>query len=223
MDITTNNDWTDVGNDYKIQYATTSDPRIVAVIERDEEYGGGHIDGDAYAPAFYWDRVWGQIDGEAGSTFVGDARRILERIIDARAHFQHKNMPWATVERYARVYHGTTMVQVSSSIDRDAQVVILNTPEWREHIGFTGDAFDPEVLKGNEADWTAALDGDVYGIGYAVYEARVTDEEDIDLEDGNWDIQILCGGELGEDYAKRTASDFTVGTPSNLHPLLDFA
>lgn len=202
-------------DEYKRAWAPTDDPRVVAVIERDSEYGGGHIDGDVYAPAFYWDRQWGGVDGEAGSTFMDDqSRSIMERLAYARDKFYDKRMPWEVVERYLRIFHATTMAQASSSIDRYAQAVVLNTPTWREHVGYTGDPFADDILAGDVADWTAALDGDVYGVGWAVNEGRRLDDADIDIDDGAWDVTIECWGLLGDDYAQQSAGAFEWGEPN---------
>lgn len=244
------------------QWAETNDPRVLLVIQRDNEYGGGHIDGDVYAPAFYWDRQWGRKESEAGSTFMDDeSKRILEVLIEGRSRFQHKHIHSDVWERWAWIFHGTTFEQVSSSIDRDAQVVILNTPSWRKHVGMDDDAINrfevnsvtgpgqahieetvtatteaearrihleshPDegrfittvkrvtALSGDVHDWTAALDGDVYGVGWATNEARrLPDDEPIDLVDGSWDINIECWGFLGEEYAKQTAIDGDYGGP----------
>lgn len=230
MDIQVTSDWT-FDSDYKRGFARTSDPRVLAVIEREDEYGGGHIDGDGYAPAFYWDRRNGGIGSTAGSTFMdSESEHIAERIVAARDHFQWRRLPWATVERYARVFHGTTMAQVSSSIDRDAQVFILNTPTWREHVGWTDEhaATQPEdirltdkMIEGDVKEWQGALDGDVFGIGWATREERrLEDDEEIDLTD--WWVEIQCGGFIGEDYAQESAARFDAGTP-DLPEMLSFA
>lgn len=231
MDIKVTSDWT-FDSDYKRAFAQTSDPRVLAVIERDEEYGGGHIDGDAYAPAFYWDRRNGGIESTAGSTFMDDeSKHIAERIVAARDHFQWKRLPWATVERYARVFHGTTLAQVTSSIDRDAQVFILNTPTWREHVGIgeyapvvtttSEERATTDYLEGDVKEWQGALDGEVFGIGWATLEERrLEDDEDIDLTD--WNVEIECWGFIGEDYAQESAARFDAGTP-DLPEMLDIA
>lgn len=244
------------------QWAETDDPRVLVVIERENEWGGGHIDGDVYAPAFYWDRHWGRKESEAGDTFMDDeSRRIFELLADARDRFQHKRIHSDVWERWAWIYLGTTFEQVSSSIDRDTQVVILNTPTWRKHVGMDDSVIDrfevnsvtapgqahikeivdapteaearqihlaahPDegrritavtrvtALAGDVAEWTAALDGDVYGIGYATNEGRrLPDDEEIDITDGSWDIQIECWGMLGEDYAKEEAVAMSYGSP----------
>lgn len=125
------------------------------------------------------------------------------------------------MERWLRIFHGTTVAQVSSSIDRDAQVAIFNTPTWREYVGVTELGSVDTVLDGDVEDWQAALDGDVYGIGYATFPERVTGEEAIDIEDGRWNVQIEVWGFLGEEYAKDEAAGFNAGAPT-LPEMLDF-
>ena len=222
MDIKVTSDWT-FDSDYKRGFARTSDPRVLAVIERDDEYGDGNIDGDVYAPAFYWDRRNGGIECAAGSTFMDDeSLHIAERIVEARDRFMYALMPWATVERYARVFHGTTMAQVTSTIDRDAQVFILNTPTWREHCGIgefaevvtttSEERAATNYLEGDVKEWQSALDGEVFGIGWATLEERrLEDDEEIDLD--AWDIEIQVWGYIGEDYAQESAARFDAGTP----------
>lgn len=266
MDITINNDWEWAGDEYKVAFATTSDPRIVAVIEREEEYGGGHIDGDVYAPAFYIDRFARK--EAAGSTFTDSASDdIADRFIEASQRFNYRfRRPGDILARFMWIFHETQVETVDSSIDQNARVYVFNTPTWRAHVGITetqinrftvtsvtgpGEGFIEEeieastaeeaktlhmsahheigrritsasrasVIDGDVESWKAAMDGDVYGSGFAVYEERVTDEEEIDLLDGNWDITIACWGMLGEEYAKGEA--FSYETPT-LPALLDF-
>lgn len=220
MDISINNDWDWAGDDYKIAFASTSDPRVVAVIQREEEYGGGHIDGDCYAPAFYFDS---NHPSHAGSTFMDSESEAIARAYEnahgyfVNRHYRHggRQMDYDKVTaRYMRIFHETHVESYDSSIDRNLTVYVFNTPTWREHVGFTGG-----IVAVDKEDWQAAIDGDAYGTGYAVYEERVTDEEPIDLLDGNWDIEITCWQMLGEDYAKGEC--FSYETPT-LPTLLDF-
>lgn len=275
MDIITNDDWEWVGGEYRIAYATTSDPRVVAVIEREDEYGGGHIDGDAYAPAFYFER--GR-KSAAGSTFTdAESDEIAEAWATARYYlvnrpYMRPKAPHIDVDRvlarYMRCFFGTTVAQVRSSIDQGTEVTIFNTPSWREYVGITDEQINrfevnsiatypgrgwiretveaeteeqaraihlanhpdegrritvverESVLAGNVHDWQAALDGDVYGIGWATNVGRVLDDTIIDLEDGQWTQDIQCWGFLGEEYAQREAAEFGYGEP-DLEPMLE--
>lgn len=215
MDLQGKSDWTWT-DDYQTGWAPTNDPRVVCVIKRADEYGGGHIDGDAYAPAFYFER--GNIT-DAGSTFMDDAsRHIAERYQTARTYFVNRHyakggaqMRYDRVaERYLAIFWETSLTYVSSSIEQGYAVHIFNTPTFRAHVGWEGDWKSIDV---NKEDWQSALDGDVFGVGYAVYEERVTDEEPVDIEDGNWNISIEVHGYLGEDYAKESAEAFEAGEP----------
>lgn len=271
MNITTNDDWTWVGGSYEIGFATTDDPRVVAVIQRDDERSADEtIDGDVYAPAFWYDRDRGGFT-RAGSTFMDAAsEEIAERVEQARDRFMYRRLPNTVIARYAWIFHETTFEQVSSTIDRDAQVVIFNTPSWREHVGITADLLDrfkvtsitgpgqgvitetvqagteleaqaihlaqhpleegrrvtrverETALTGEVETWQGYLNGDVFGIGWAVNEGRVLDDgHEIDLEDTNWDIEIQCWGFIGETYAQQSAAAFEHGEPE-LEELLQF-
>lgn len=238
MDITTNNDWTFVGDDYKVAFATTSDPRVLAVIRNQSDQdgvGGAYIDGDCYAPAFYFER--GRKD-TAGSTFMdSESERIAEAYSNARdyfvnQHYRHagrRQMDYSrALERYMRIFWDTTFVEQSSSVIRGMEVTIFNTPTWREHIGWTDEyaATQPEdirfttILDGERKEWEGALDGDVFGIGWAVNEARRLDDGEIDYDDFEESIEVWSF--IGEDYAKESAARFDGGTPT-LQPMLDFA
>ncbi|UDL15464.1 hypothetical protein SEA_PEPE25_89 [Microbacterium phage Pepe25] len=212
MDITTNDDWTWVDGESKTAFATTSDPRVLAVIEREDEWGGNHIDGDSYAPAWYFD-TWREELTDAGSTFRDSAsEHIMSRLADARYRFRVNHKPFEVVERWLRVFHGTVLEQVKSTIDRDTQVIILSTPTWREHVGgVAGDPLRKDALGEDVEAWQAALSGEVFGIGYATNESRLMDGDEIDLD--AWTVDIVSYGYLGEEYAKRSAADWECERP----------
>lgn len=222
MDLTVTGPWAFATDNYDLAFAPTNDPRVVAVIKRAEEYGGGHIDGDAYAPAFYYDR---QRLTTAGETFQdAESLHIAERYFEARAYFVNRHyrhggpqMAYDTVaDRYLRIFHDSTVAEARSTIEQGYSVHVFNTPTWRHHVG--GAELGPVDME----DWQAAIDGDVFAIGYAVYADRVTDEEPIDVMDGNWDITLTCHGMLGEQYAQEEAASFPDETPT-LPELLTFA
>ena len=238
MDITTNDDW-QFDSDYKVAFATTSDPRVLAVIRNQSDQdgiGGAYIDGDAYAPAYYFEH--GRKEA-AGSTFRDDeSERIAEAYSNAcdyfvNQHYRHqgrRQMDYArAIKRYMRIFWDTTFAEVSSSVIQGYTAVIFNTPTWREHVGWTDEyaasaeediRFTDEMLEGEVSEWTAALNGDVFGVGWAILPERVMDEEPIDYDD--FEEEIQCWSLLGEEYAKREAASFTYGTPS-LPEMLDIA
>lgn len=220
MDITTNDDWTWADSEQDVAYATTSDPRVLAVIERQAEWGGGHIDGDSYAPAWYYD-TWRSEITEAGTPFRDDdSTRIMQRLLEARGEFRHRRLHSDVMERWLRIFHDTVFEQVKSTIDSDTQVIILSTPTWREHVGgVAGDPLRKDALGGDVESWEAALSGNVFGIGYALNEGRVIDDGPIEFD--AWTMNIGVYGFLGEEYAKRAAADFEYETP-DLPELLNF-
>lgn len=224
MDITTNDDWQWVDGSYPgIAFATTSDPRVLAIIQREEDWGGGHIDGDAYAPAWYFD-TWRNKINKAGSTFRDNAStRIMERLHEARTEFRHRRMHSDVMERWLKIFHDTVFEQVKSSIDSETQVIILSTPTWREHVGgVAGDPLRKDALGEDVEAWEAALGGDIFGVGWATNVGRVMDqEEELNPTDGVWTVNLECWGFLGEQYAKDSAADFEHGDP-DLDPMLDF-
>lgn len=229
-------------NDYKQAWAPTNDPRIVAVIERDEEASFSvNLDGDAILPVFLVER--GSVDHAGG--YEGDSSSIASRIVEARDRFRYAagyryNGLRSDVmvkademtARWAWIFHGTTFHRGGYGYNHDYDVLVLNTPEFREHVG-VGE-FEAVKTQSNEEvraeaqEWadgmssevSAIADGEVYGIGYAVIAERVTEEEPFDFDAAEVNIEVW--GFVGEDYAKREAGDFSAGSPE-LPLLLDFA
>ena len=213
--------WTDT-DDYTRAFAPTDDPRLLAVIERDPEPHAP--DGDALAPA-YWIEYSSEYRARvAGDTYQDDESEALAaRWVQARSHFRYTagyrydglSMAMivkseAMLERWARVFYETTFEFVEHP---EGDVLLLNTPSYRAHIGSDGaEAAAANFLEGDVAEWRAYLDGDVYGIGYAVNEERVMDDgEPVDLDD--FEVTIECWGFSGEDYAKESAASFGAGKP----------
>lgn len=209
--------WNDEGT---LGYAETDDPRILAIVQLEEYYD--RPDGDVYAPAYDWDRDRGRLAGPAGNTYRDDeSDNAAERIIEARDRYHAAHMPWETVERYARIFHGAILRQVTSHVSRDYQIIILSTPSWRQTVGIPdASAYDPRTLDGDVNDWQAILDGDVYAVGYAVNPSRVMPGSDVDLSDGSWEVALEYGGVLGRKYAQESAARFDYGEP-DLPAMLD--
>ncbi len=271
MDITTNNDWTNVGDDYQVQYATTSDPRVIAVIRNQSEMdgiGGEYIDGDAYAPAFYFEH--GRKDA-AGSTFMDSAsEEIAEAYSNARDYFVNQHYRYSdrrrqmdyerALTRYMWIFHQTTFIEVTSTVMQGLSVTVFNTPTYREHVGATDELINSfivnsvtgpgqnhvienvpasteaeareahlanhadagryithiervHMLTGDKSEWQGALDGDVFGIGWATLEAHRLDSEDDDFDYSDWSESIECWNFIGEDYARESAARWDAGTP----------
>ncbi len=207
-------DWT-WGDDYSRAYLPTSDPRVLAVIERDTDAIAP--DGDAYAPAAFFEyrSGWTHYAPFNGATYQDDDA------LDALARAMNEyGVNDERVERYMRIFHGVEFQVVSSTVHRGYDVYILDTPAHREAMGTPDTYPTADYLAGDIETWQAYLDGDVYGIGYAVNEARVLDDgEPIDLDE--WDVTIECWGFYGDDYAMSEAVDFPYGGPE-LDPLIPF-
>ena len=210
--------WTEADN-YTRYYLPTDDPRVLAVIERDEEPHAP--DGDALAPAFYVEYRGGYRVSKAGDTFQDDESEALaERWVEARDHFRHAAgyrhdglsiglivRSEEVLERWLRIFYQESYALVER---QDATVLLLDTQGFRSHVGIEADA--PSDLSGESKEWEAYLDGEVYGVGYAVNTERVLDDgEEIDLDD--FEVTIECWGFYGEDYAKETAARFDYGKP----------
>lgn len=211
MDLKIKGEWEWAGDGYDRAFAATNDPRVVAVIERDDDRDVDVIDGDVYAPAF-----WSDIHGirPAGSTFMDDeSQEIADAYARVRSYFVNLHYVRGgraldgelIAQRYLRMFRDATITTVKDS------VIILNTPTWRKYVGVSDDVADP--LEGDALEWRNVLDGDVFGIGYATDMDRVTDKDRVDLNDGAWDVEIACWGFIGKEYAKDEAAAFAAGAP----------
>ena len=214
------NDWT-WNDDYSRAYLPTSDPRVLAVIERDTDAIAP--DGDAYAPAlivYGWGNEHLRRATETSVREPVDAGILADAMFHFGDHVSELGSGDTLTERYLRIFHDTHVATVSSTIDRYSNVVILDTPAHREAMGTPATFPTEDYLRGDVEAWQAYLDGDVYGIGYAVNEARVLDDgEPIDLDE--WDVTIECWGLYGDDCAMSEAVDFPYGGP-RLDPLIPF-
>jgi len=242
-------------NDYRRAWAPTTNPRVLAVIERQND--GGAIDGDMFAPAY--------VIGSAHAVPTGDTYRDAEsdalaaRYADAQTYL--RDAAWRhrlaassdeLLARWFRIFYNASAETVSSSVQQGYSVVIFDTPGWREHTG----AVEPStwrvtsvaapgqgvvetthdvateaearaahlryaaedilgertitsaerasILAGDVETWKAYLDGDIFGIGYAILD----DPEDVgSLEDG---LTMTCWGFYGEEDAQTSALDDAV-------------
>ena len=167
--------WHD-SRDYRLAYAETDDPRVLALVYRDDD---AHApDGDAYAPAYWYDPSrYTHRAAPAGDTYRDDdAFHAVTRALDA---FGHPHNPSDPAARYLRIFHGIRFQAIHSTLQQGGDsLIIIDSPAYRAHVGnpiplplpTTPDPRDdwhPSTLDGDAADWQAYLDGDVYGIGYA--------------------------------------------------------
>lgn len=217
MDITTNDDWQWAGDSYDVAFATTSDPRVVAVIERDTEQAIFELfDGDAINPIIYVDHRRGlKFSHEAG--YDGGEAELMQRAYD--------EWGWdGTARRWLWIFHGIAAENAYGGQDRDGNWIVATSTAFIEHIGNEPHATYEDARQdcmdmAKEVGY--ALDGDVYGIGYATAVNRVMDDgEPIDPTDVRWTMDIQCWGFIGEEYAQRSAASFEAGEPV-LEEMLD--
>jgi hypothetical protein len=191
----TNDDW-EWADDYKVGFATTDDPRVLAVIQRDDYAQISELyDGDAINPILYRER--GRAHWVAGYD-DGSAETI---------NWAFEQWDDDTAERYLWIFHGIVFSARRAPGDYDGEYLVVCSRKYLEHIGNVpalARADAEEDLIAISTDLQYALDGHVYGIGYAVFAERVTDEEDVDID--LFDIEMQCWGFVGEEYAKSEAA-----------------
>ena len=227
------NTWT-WDSDYSRAYAPTSDPRILAIIER-ESYPLVP-DGDALCPAYYLER--GRAE-RAGTVFHdSESDYLAQRYAQALDSF-YSLARWdddrqAIAARWLRIFHDSRAQVFSAGYKNDTTILLLDTPSYRTHVGRDSSPdgatihktwTDNELFAGDREEWTAYLDGDVFGIGYAYNSARVTDETPLPdnpetLESEGWTVEIECWGFYGERYAQESALSLESGSP-DLPDMLD--
>jgi hypothetical protein len=208
MNVFVSTEWQDYsrGDDY-FWFAETSDPRVVAVIQRDNDAQISELyDGDAINPVIYVEHRWGRkFSWVAG--YKGDEAEVIQRA--------NEQFDWPIARRYLWIFHGIAAEDASGGYDNDGSWIVVSSPGYHQHIGGTQPATYAEAredCKPIAKDLCDALDGDVYGIGFATNEGRLLhDDEPIDLS--HWDIQIESWGYVGEAYAQREAAAFSCGDP----------
>ena len=218
MSINVTSDWM-FDSDYMCAYAETTDPRVLAVIERDNDASFSQcLDGDAILPTFMIDR-----DTPSHVGGYDEDTELAQRIIEAHDRFQYAAgyRYDEMLARWAWVFHGTTLNRGHYGYNYAYDILVLNTPGFREHIGHEEPQTRDEAQKWVDSmtsEIANIADGDVYGIGWATFEERVLDDgEPIDLDD--WNIETQCWGFVGEEYAKESAASWEAGAPE-LHTML---
>ena len=195
----------------RYQFAETDDPRVLAVIQYDDDAQISQLyDGDAINPIIYVEHHYGlKFRWVAG--YDGGEAELMQRAYD--------QWGWdGTARRYLWIFHGIAADNASGGYDRDGNWIVATSRKYREHVEVTEEpatyAAALEDVAAIVKDLSDALDGDVFGVGYATNEARrLPDDEPIDLVDGTWNIEIECWGFTGEEYARQTALDFDYGSP----------
>lgn len=208
MDITTNDDWVATDDD-NVFYATTSDPRVLAVIERDTEASvADTFDGDGINPIIYVDHSRGRLSFSHEAGFDGGEADLMQRAYD--------EWGWGTptARRWLWIFHGIAAENAWGGYDRSGNWIVATSRAYAENVGNEPAATFEDARKDCESmakEVGEALDGNVFGIGYATLEGRVLDEGEIDLDE--WTIDIECWGFVGEQYAKSEAATFEHGGP----------
>lgn len=204
--------WNDA---YTIAWHETDDPRIVAVIQRDDYAEAPY--GDALCPAYYLD--YPGIPTRAGSVYhddeSDDAAEAWQRAHAYAANHGRYLDADEFARRFMRIFYGTRVRDFCGGWNNSGHVLLLDTPGYAAHISRTvsvDDVDDETLFAGEESEWRAYLDGEVYGIGYAVIPGRVTDETEFDFDSS--DVTMECWGFYGEDYAQSAALAFEYGKPA---------
>ena len=218
--------------DYRHQYIRTTDPRVLAVVERDTspEAGQFAFDGDAIVPMYAWSYSGSYPRGfdydHTGGFESAAANDFAERVLTARIRFREAAgycynglsidmimRSEALLNRWARVFHDSTLLLWSPGQGYREMLAFI-TPEFREHVGMdeggAGSADEVSSLSALRDEHQKLVDGEVYGIGYAV-NTEATEAEDVDLND--WQVDIQCWGFIGENYARQEAASFTYEMP----------
>ena len=197
--------WSD---DYSMAWSATDDPRIAAVIQRDDnapapDFGAPALLDNGYGSRAHFEEL-GMSDNGARLGWIEAYERAGESFAD----------------RFVSVFYGATAHHMISSVDRYSWVIVFDCPEWRADHGIEpGTILSRADITGDMQAW---LDSEVYGVGYAVSAARVTEESEFDFESPNTELTIECWGFYGEEYAMHSALDFECGSPE-LETLIDWS
>jgi hypothetical protein len=165
-------------------------PRWRARLIRDED--AGEPDGDALAPAL--------LVPTRGRPRLANGVYLpahAERIVSAWGRLADRDR----FRRYLRICHGATTTAVASTADTD--VVIFDTTDFRHHVGITTRA----DLSGEQAEWQAWLDGDVYGVIVERHHTGTTTWDDTTTATSRWREVDALWGLYGHAYARQYALD----------------
>ncbi|MDF2990290.1 MAG: hypothetical protein K0S37_804 [Microbacterium sp.] len=211
--------------DYRTQWTPTADPRIVAVIETQDDPSAPY--GDALCPAYSLEYAYAYSVAQVGDTFADAASAdIANAYARARTHAAHgdaRRDAHAFAARYLRVFHDSRVLELDTRGNGGGdRVILLDTPTYRAHVGRdthpTGATIhrtwtDAELFAGEAAEWRAYMSGDVFGVGYAVLSERVTEETPVPDDLSGWDVTIECWGFYGETHARESAAEMEHGAP----------
>lgn len=202
-------DW---NGEYTHAFAPTNDPRVFAGIARDPDPWAP--DGDCYGPAYYVDyRRYGHCRLDNASTYADDT--VADAYADALSHFDGDT---DLAARYMRIFFDTHVHAFSGGYRNETDMVIFDSPAWRNHFGIPASTV---LTEGDmTSEWRYFLDGEVFLVGYSVVEERVMDCYPVDLDVLVEIFEVTCGGYYGQGSAREASAAFENSYPE-LHPLLD--
>lgn len=196
------NDW-NWDDDYRHAWSETDDPRVFAVITREDENEATNLlDICELDPVIlgykYGYRAELTIANHRHGAGDSCAERydLAEHFVRALEHFGDGDR----LDRWTRLYLDRVPVFVSSSVDRYSWAVVLLTPEDAEkHTWGSED--------GTVADVQAILDGEVFGVGAAVLPDRVAPRE-VEAAEVIGAAEMECWGYVGVEYAQDGALEY---------------
>ena len=195
------NEW-NWDDDYQHAWSETDDPRVFAVITRDDDCRATDLlDMCELDPVIlgyeYGSRasltIVNHLHG-AGDT-CAELHDLAEHFVRARRYFGDGDR----LDRWTRLYLGRVPVFESSSVDRYSWAVVLLTPEDAAEHAVSEDATVAAVR--------AVLDGEVFGAGAAVLPDRVAPRA-VEAAEVIGAADMECWGYVGAEYAKDAALEF---------------
>lgn len=201
-------------DNYQHAWSETDDPRVFAVITRDDESRATDLlDICELDPVIlgyeYGSRASLTIANHLHGADACAERYVLsEHFVRARRYFGDGDH----LDRWTRLYLDRVPVYVPSSVDMDSWAAVLLTPEdAAKHTRGSEDATAAAVR--------AILDGEVFGVGAAVLPDRVA-PRDVEAAEVIAAAELECWGYVGEEYAKDEALEYANWASEQLPPFL---
>lgn len=202
-------------DDYQHAWSETDDPRVFAVITREDDYRATDLldmcESDpvilgyeyGYRAELTIANHWHGPDNTCAEMY-----NSAEHFVRAFKHFGDGER----LDRWTRLYLDRVPVFVSSSVGRYSWAVVLLTPEDAEkHTRGSEDATVAEVR--------AILDGEVFGVGAAVLPDRIA-PRDVEAAEVIDAAEMEYWGYVGEEYAKGGGLEYANWAAERLHPFL---
>lgn len=207
------NDW-NWDDDYQHAWSETDDPRVFAVITRDDDYRATDLlDVCELDPVIlgyeYGSRAELTIANHlhGADNTCAELYISAEHFVRARKHFGDGDR----LERWARLYLVRVPVYVLSLVDLYSWAVVLLAPEDAAKHAVSED--------GTVAEVRAILDGEVFGTGAAVLPDRVAPRE-VEASEVIDAAEMECWGYVGVEHAQDDALEYANWAAERLHPFL---